>query len=178
MTDERLRLICADITTLDDDVIVNAANASLLGGGGVDGAIHRAAGRELLVHCRTLGGARTGEVKLTPGFKLKAKAIAHAVGPVWNGGGGGEDAASSTDALLESCYRRSMELAVENGFSTIAFPAISTGVYRFPFDRATRLALKTIRAQLEKEPRLKRVTLCFFSERDLTEARSLHQSTK
>lgn len=167
MSDDRLRLICADITTLDEDVIVNAANASLLGGGGVDGAIHRAAGRELLVHCRTLGGAKTGEVKLTPGFKLKAKAIAHAVGPVWNGGGGGED------ALLESCYRRSMELAVENGFSTIAFPAISTGVYRFPFDRATRLALKTIRAQLEKEPKLKRVTLCFFSERDLAEAKSL-----
>ncbi len=168
MSDEpRLRLICADLTTLDDDVIVNAANTSLLGGGGVDGAIHRAAGRELLVHCRTLGGARTGEVKLTPGFKLKAKAIAHAVGPVWNGGGGGED------ALLESCYRRSLELAVEKGFSTIAFPAISTGVYRFPFDRATKLALKTIRAQLEKEPKLKRVTLCFFSERDLAEAKSL-----
>ncbi|MFT3711765.1 MAG: macro domain-containing protein [Archangium sp.] len=162
----RLRLLCADLTTLDDDVLVNAANASLLGGGGVDGAIHRAAGRELLAFCRTLNGARPGEVKMSPGFKLKAKAVAHAVGPVWNGGGG-------EDALLESCYRRACELAVEGGFKTIAFPAISTGVYRFPFDRATRIALKTVRSQLEKHASLERVTLCFFSERDLSEAQRL-----
>jgi O-acetyl-ADP-ribose deacetylase (regulator of RNase III) len=168
MSSERLRLLCADITTLDVDVIVNAANASLLGGGGVDGAIHRAAGRELLAYCRTLGGAKPGEVKLSPGFKLKARAIAHAVGPVWNGGGGGEE------ALLESCYRRACELTVEGGFSSVAFPAISTGVYRFPFERATRVALRTVRAQLEKHAALK-VTLCFFSERDLAEAQRLAQ---
>lgn len=164
---ERLQLIRADITTLDVDVVVNAANSSLLGGGGVDGAIHRAAGKELLAYCRTLNGARTGEVKLSPGFKLKAKAIAHAVGPVWHGGTKGEDAA------LESCYRRALELAVEAGHHTVAFPAISTGVYGFPFERATRLALKTVREFLGSEPRLTRVVLCFFSETDLVTAREL-----
>jgi len=164
---DRLRLIHADLTTLDDDVIVNAANSSLLGGGGVDGAIHRAAGRELLAHCRTLRGAKTGEVKLTPGFKLAAKAIAHAVGPVWRGGSANED------ALLVSCYRRALTLAVEAGFHTVAFPAISTGVYGFPFERATRLALQTVREELAREPRLTRVTLCFFSARDLERAIAL-----
>jgi len=167
MTDERLKLIRGDLTTLDVDVIVNAANSSLLGGGGVDGAIHRAAGRELLAFCRTLNGARTGEVKLTPGFKLKAKAVAHAVGPVWRGG------TSNEDAPLTSCYRRACELTVEHGFSTVAFPAISTGVYGFPFERATRLALQTAREALAKEPRLKGVTLCFFSESDLATAQAL-----
>lgn len=167
MSDERLKLMRGDLTTLDVDVIVNAANSSLLGGGGVDGAIHRAAGRELLAFCRTLNGARTGEVKLSPGFKLKAKAVAHAVGPVWNGGSSGED------GLLAHCYRRACELTVENGYATVAFPAISTGVYRFPFERATRLALQTVRECLAKEPRLRQVTLCFFSEADLTTARGL-----
>lgn len=132
-----LELIRADITTLDHDVIVNAANASLLGGGGVDGAIHRAAGRELLTFCRTLGGARPGEVKLSPGFKLKAKAIAHAVGPVWRGGASGED------ATLERCYRSAFELAAAAGHTSIAFPAISHGRLRLPIrardaDRAAR----------------------------------------
>jgi O-acetyl-ADP-ribose deacetylase len=164
---DRLRLIHADLTTLEEDVMVNAANSSLLGGGGVDGAIHRAAGRELLVACRALNGARTGEVKLTPGFNSKAKAIAHAVGPVWKGGSANED------ALLVSCYRRALELTVEAGFHIVAFPSISTGVYRFPFERATRLALKTVREQLALEPRLTRVTLCFFSERELQQATAL-----
>ncbi|MFZ5445288.1 MAG: macro domain-containing protein [Myxococcota bacterium] len=166
MTD-RLQLIHGDITTLDDDVIVNAANSSLLGGGGVDGAIHRAAGRELLEFCRTLGGARTGEVKLSPGFRLKAKVIAHAVGPVWRGGTAGED------GQLISCYRRALELTVGAGFHTVAFPAISTGVYGFPFERATRLALATVREALATEPRLTRVTLCFFSAEELELARQL-----
>ncbi|MFO0593682.1 MAG: O-acetyl-ADP-ribose deacetylase [Myxococcaceae bacterium] len=164
---DRLSLIRADLTTLDVDVIVNAANSSLLGGGGVDGAIHRAAGRELLDACRKLNGARTGEVKLTPGFKLKARAVAHAVGPVWRGGNSGED------QQLASCYRRACELAVEGGFHTIAFPAISTGVYGFPFERATRIALREVRAALEAHPSLTHVTLCFFSERDLAEAQRL-----
>jgi O-acetyl-ADP-ribose deacetylase len=167
MTDERLKLIQGDITTLDVDVVVNAANSSLLGGGGVDGAIHRAAGRELLAFCRGLNGARTGEVKLSPGFKLKAKAIAHAVGPVWHGGSKGEEAA------LERCYRGALALAVEGGHHTVAFPAISTGVYGFPFDRATRVALTTVREVLAAEPRLTQVVLCFFSERDLISARAL-----
>ena len=163
----RLKLMRADITTLDVDVVVNAANSSLLGGGGVDGAIHRAAGRELLTFCRTLNGARTGEVKMSPGFKMKAKAIAHAVGPVWRGGAQGEDAA------LESCYRRALELAVEGGHHTIAFPAISTGVYGFPFERATKLALKTVREFLDREPTITQVIFCFFSENDLATAQTL-----
>jgi O-acetyl-ADP-ribose deacetylase (regulator of RNase III) len=166
----RLKLIRADITTLEVDVVVNAANSSLLGGGGVDGAIHRAAGKELLAFCRTLNGARTGEVKMSPGFKMKAKAIAHAVGPVWRGGKQGEDAA------LEACYRRSLELAVEGGHRTIAFPAISTGVYGFPFERATKLALKTVREFLEREPRITEVNFCFFSESDLATALTLESA--
>ncbi len=159
-----VELMKGDITTLEVDVIVNAANSALLGGGGVDGAIHRAAGKELLAFCRTLNGAKTGQVKMSPGFKLKAKAIAHAVGPVWHGGEQGEDAA------LISCYRTAMELAVKGGFHSIAFPAISTGVYGFPFERATKLALQTVR---EGPPELERVVLCFFSERDLSAAQQL-----
>ncbi len=168
----RLQLIRADITTLDVDVIVNAANSSLLGGGGVDGAIHRAAGPELLAHCRTLGGARPGEVKLSPGFRLKAKAIAHAVGPVWRGG------AANERALLERCYREALRLSVDAGHSSVAFPAISTGVYRFPFDEATRIALKTVHSALAAEPRLTRVVLCFFSEQDLAAANTLVADVK
>jgi O-acetyl-ADP-ribose deacetylase (regulator of RNase III) len=164
---DRLQLIHADITTLDDDVIVNAANSSLLGGGGVDGAIHRAAGRELVEFCQNLGGARTGEVKLSPAFRLKAKAIAHAVGPIWRGGYAGED------GQLISCYRRACELTVGAGFHTVVFPSISTGVYGFPFERATRLALQTVRDALAKEPRLSRVTLCFFTAAELELAKVL-----
>ena len=139
----------------------------MLGGGGVDGAIHRAAGKELLAFCRGLNGARTGQVKMSPGFKLKAKAIAHAVGPVWHGGTKGEEAA------LESCYRCALEQAVEAGHHTVAFPAISTGVYGYPFDRATKVALKTVREVLAREPRLTEVVLCFLSETDFQSARAL-----
>lgn len=166
MTD-RLQLIQADITTLDDDVIVNAANSSLLGGGGVDGAIHRAAGRELVEFTSKLGGARTGEVKLSPAFRLKAKAIAHAVGPIWHGGYAGED------GQLVSCYRRACELTVGGGFHTVAFPSISTGIYGFPFERGTRLALKTVREELAKDARLTRVTLVFFTTQELELAKQL-----
>jgi O-acetyl-ADP-ribose deacetylase len=163
----RLELICGDITQLAVDVIVNAANASLCGGGGVDGAIHDAAGPGLLEECRKLGGAQTGEVKITAAYALPARFIAHAVGPVWDGG------THQEDLMLASCYWRALELTVERGCSSISFPSISTGAYRFPFDRAAKIALVTIKGFLAKDTTLRRVVLCCYSERDLSAYRKI-----
>jgi O-acetyl-ADP-ribose deacetylase (regulator of RNase III) len=155
----RFDICVADITTLSLDAIVNAANRALLGGGGVDGAIHRAAGPELLAECRTLGGCDTGGAKITRGYRLPAKHVIHAVGPVWNGGGEGED------GLLASCYRRALDLAAAHRLTSIAFPAISTGAYRFPHDRAARVAVGTVAAELASSPRgIDRVVFCCFAE--------------
>jgi O-acetyl-ADP-ribose deacetylase len=154
----RLEICVADITTLALDAIVNAANRTLLGGGGVDGAIHRAAGPELLAECRTLGGCETGGAKITRGYRLPAKHVIHAVGPVWSGGGKGEE------ELLASCYRTALALAGEHRLTSLAFPAISTGVYRFPADRAARIAVGTVTAELAAASRgVGRVMFCCFT---------------
>jgi O-acetyl-ADP-ribose deacetylase len=155
---ERIDIVEGDITRLTVDAIVNAANESLLGRGGVDGAIHRAAGPGLLKECRTLGGCPTGQARITRGYDLPARHVVHTVGPVWHGGGLGED------DLLVSCYRQSLELAVAEGLKSIAFPAVSTGVYRFPPDRAARLAVATVRDFLAGDDRLEKVVFCCFGQ--------------
>ena len=155
-----LRAIQADITTLMVDAIVNAANSSLLGGGGVDGAIHRAAGPELVQECRLLGGCKTGDAKITKGYRLPARHVIHTVGPVWNGGQAGEA------ELLASCYRRSLEVAAENHVRSIAFPSISTGIFGYPIEQAARIAVDTVRSA-RASASLDEVTFCCFSERDL-----------
>jgi len=156
--DVQLDVIVADITTLSVDAIVNAANTSLLGGGGVDGAIHRAAGPELLAECRMLGGCRTGDAKITKGYRLPARHVIHAVGPVWYGGDRGEAEA------LNSCYRRALEISQANGLTSLAFSAISTGVYRFPADRAAKIAVHATIDTLPTAPSVTRVIFCCFSE--------------
>lgn len=154
----RIELYKGDITKLKVDAIVNAANTSLLGGGGVDGAIHRAAGPELLKFNKKLGGCKTGEAKISPGFNLPAKFIIHTVGPVWNGGKHNED------KLLANCYLNSLKLAVENKIKSMAFPAISTGIYRFPLERATKIAVTEVKKFLEKNDTIEKVIFVCFDE--------------
>ena len=161
--DARMRAVMGDITTLAVDAIVNAANSSLLGGGGVDGAIHRAAGPELLSACRPLRGCRTGEAKLTPGFRLPARYVIHTVGPVWHGGAQGEAAA------LANCYRNSLMLAVQHGARSIAFPCISTGVYGYPFAAATHIAVGTVGSVLQEVDAITDVLFCCFAASDLAQ---------
>ena len=154
-----IEIILGDITRQSVDAIVNAANCSLLGGGGVDGAIHRAAGPELLAECRSLHGCETGKAKITKGYRLPAKYVIHTPGPVWHGGGYGEP------ELLASCYRSCLELASQNGCETVDFPSISTGVYHFPLDKAAEIAIGTIAAYLREHPEIRRVRMVCFDLR-------------
>ncbi len=156
----KIELVQGDLTALKVDAIVNAANTTLLGGGGVDGAIHRAAGPELLDECRTLGGCSTGEAKITQGYKLPARYVIHTVGPVWSGGN------RSEESLLRSCYENSLKLAEKHGIKTIAFPSISTGAYRFPIEQASRIAVNTVRDSLKATKRIEKVIFCSFSKED------------
>ena len=156
---ERIDIILGDITKVNADAIVNAANKTLLGGGGVDGAIHRAAGRELLKECLKLGGCETGEAKITKGYKLPAKYVIHTVGPIWR------DGKKDEDLLLASCYRNSLRLAVDSGIKTIAFPSISTGAYRFPLKRAAEIAMSEISGFLRENTGIDKVFMVCFDER-------------
>ena len=160
MDRQKIEVIQGDITTFEVDAIVNAANSSLLGGGGVDGAIHRAAGPELLQECKRLGGCPTGEARITSGYRLPACHVIHTVGPVWHGGHRGED------ELLASCYRNSLEIAVAQGLKSIAFPSISTGAYGFPLQRACRIALAGVQSFLATHPQLEKVVFVCFSASD------------
>ena len=155
-----LQAIRADITTLDVDAIVNAANSSLLGGGGVDGAIHRAAGPDLVAECRMLHGCHTGEAKITRGYRLKARHVIHTVGPVWN------DGKSGVHEKLRSCYANSLRIAAEHNLKSIAFPCISTGIYRFPLDQAAQIAIETVRAFMKTPSSLQQIIFCCFAEVD------------
>lgn len=156
---DKIEILQADITKQKIDAIVNAANTTLLGGGGVDGAIHRAAGPKLLEECKTLGGCKTGDAKITKGYNLPAKYVIHTVGPVWNDGNRNED------ELLVNCYRNSLELAVKHGIKTIAFPSISTGAYRFPIERACRIAISEVKKFLDKDKTIEKIIfVCFTKE--------------
>lgn len=161
MLQEKIEIVQGDITKLKVEAIVNAANQSLLGGGGVDGAIHRVAGPQLLEECRVLGGCPTGEARITAGYNLPARHVIHTVGPIWNGG------ARNEENLLASCYRNSMQLAVEHKVRSIAFPSISTGVYRFPIKRASRIALRVLLDFIATEESAPLVVVVCFSEQDL-----------
>jgi len=160
MDKAKIEVVQGDITKLDVDAIVNAANKSLLGGGGVDGAIHRAAGPELRKECETLGGCQTGQAKMTRGYQLPVRYVIHTVGPVWHGGGHDEE------RLLADCYRNSLQIAEDNGLTSVAFPAISTGAYGFPLDRATEIAVRTVREFLETAKSVQNVKFVCFSAGD------------
>lgn len=153
----KIRLFLGDITTLNVEAIVNAANTTLLGGGGVDGAIHRAAGPQLLEECRTLNGCKTGEAKITNGYNLRAKFVIHTVGPVWQGGNYDEE------NLLANCYKNSLRVAVQNGIKTVAFPSISTGIYHFPIDKASAIAIHEVLSFLKQEPSISKVMFVCFT---------------